>query len=580
MRWRNMWPPAEAHGRNAKTMTQDAGFQRGASRTQPERSGAPGAKPWLLALAVALVASPALAETTLWLVRPLYPGQEALEARTEKALDKLMPGPARKEAVIGVKELGQALAGKHVEELPCFTGDLKCGDPIDPFVAALGFDRVVMIYGGQDEAGYKYRVVAYEPRTAKVTSASATATVLDKALLGAVSKVVPAASTLEVKSTPAGATVSVDGAKVDGVTPLSTQVLPGEHTVRIDLKLHQVVEDTVVVPIRGSASFEKTLSKVAARISVTAQPAGATIALDGQVVGKDRLDRGVEPGRHTLRLTLAEHKDFEQTIEVKPGDQYTLDKTLEPIAPKASTEPVKTIIIVQSPDKPDKAIVVQPPPPPPPPKTPTDLSYEHRQYAQANYELAFVDRALVGTRFNGKTARSEYFGQPGRMLMGANVEFGTFFGKYFGLTVFGASYLTNTTPWSISVGTARGASPELPAGTGEFLDPVRVHVGMLRALQPQLRLCAWRFQFGLQAGLEFRIAHVLEPNTTTPLYPDGFLALELMLAARANVRFNVYEGFYVGLSGNYTWWLYGETTEAGVHSGGAWGLSVGVGYAY
>ena len=56
--------------------------------------------------------TPAWADKTLWLVRPLYPGQETLVDRTEKALDKLMPADARQDSVIGQKELAAAFKGR------------------------------------------------------------------------------------------------------------------------------------------------------------------------------------------------------------------------------------------------------------------------------------------------------------------------------------------------------------------------------------------------------------------------------------------------------------------------------------
>src|SRR3990167_3149199 len=113
----------------------------------------PGSRGLALALTLSLASSAAWAEKTLWLVRPLYPGQETLVDRTEKALDKLMPGDARKDAVIGQKELAASLKGYVATELPCFSADARCADPIDPFVAGLGFDRIVLMQGGQDEAG-------------------------------------------------------------------------------------------------------------------------------------------------------------------------------------------------------------------------------------------------------------------------------------------------------------------------------------------------------------------------------------------------------------------------------------------
>ncbi len=540
-----------------------------------------------VAIAVALSAAPALAETTLWLVRPLYPGQEALVERTEKALDKLMPGPARKDAVIGLKELGKALEGKRAEQVPCLSSDERCLDPTDAFVASLGFDRVVLIYGGQDEAGFKFRVAAYEPKTGKVTPASATAAALEKALLGAVAKVVPAASTLEVKSTPSGATVYIDGEKA-GTTPLSTQVLPGERVVRIDLKLHQPVEETVVIPIRGAAVVEKALAKVAARILVTALPAGTTISIDGVVAGKDRVDRGIDPGKHVIRCTADEHKAFEQTIEVKPDDTVPINVSLESIAPKATPPDKPTIIIVEKdkpPDgKPSPDVKVPPPfvPMQAVPKTITEQNLDRKSYFHLGFEWARLEKdRLVGRRWGDNGfGRTDRILTPGRVLMGGSMEYGTY-GKYFGLAVVGLSYLTNSDVWGMHIGHI-GATQELDSNNNpktDQIDSVRVHMVNIRALQPQVRFVIGRFQLGLQAGLAFRTGQIYGVSDTTS-YPDGFMLMDLLAEGRLNARFYVADGFYLQGSANYSFYLTGETTSENDRSAGQWGFNAGVGYGF
>lgn len=536
----------------------------------------------LVSLAL-LVAGPALADPTVWLVRPLYPGQEALIERTESALSKLMPGDARQDAIIGMKELAAALKGKSVEQVPCLSGDERCADPIDPFVAGLGFERIVLIQGGQDEAGFKYRVVAYEPKTGKTMPASATNANLEKALLGAVAKVVPAASTLQVNSTPPGATVYVDDVKV-GVTPVNTQVLPGERVVRIDLKLHQPVEETLIIPIRGEAKLEKTLEKVAARIVITASPAGADISIDGTVLGKDKVDRGIEPGSHVIRITLEKYKAFEQTITVKADEQFVLDKSLEAIA-----GPPVVVVIDPTKDKgnPEKDKPKELPPPPPPPMTDTEKSYQSKSYFHASYEFAsLLGNGLVGRRWgtNG-TGRTTTLSTPGRTLMGASAEYGTF-GRYFGLAVVGLTYLTNVDHYGLNVGHTVGSAQEDFSGTTgpALIDPVRVHLVTIRAIQPQVRLCVWRFQFALQLGLEFRTGQIVDSDPNT-LYKDGFMVLDLMASAHLSVRFNIAEGFFMFGSGNYTQYLFGEKATAADDMGSfqgssSAGFNVGVGYGF
>lgn len=522
-----------------------------------------------------LAAGPALAEPTVWLVRPLYPGQEALIERTETALSKLMPGDARNDAIIGMKELSAALKGRSVEQLPCLSGDERCADPIDPFVAGLGFERIVLIQGGQDEAGFKYRVVAYEPKTGKTMPASASNANLEKALLGAVAKVVPAASTLQVNSTPPGATVYVDDVKV-GVTPVNTQVLPGERVVRIDLKLHQPVEETLIIPIRGEAKLEKSLEKVAARIVITASPAGADISIDGTVLGKDKVDRGIEPGSHVIRITLDKHKAFEQTINVKADEQFVLDKSLEAIGGPP-------VVVVVDPNKgkgQDKD--VPKPPPPPPPLTDTEKSYQFKSYFHASYELAsLLGNGVVARRWGTDgTGRTTTLSTPGRTLMGAAAEYGTF-GRYFGLTVVGVTYLTNVDHFGLNVGHTVGSAQEFPT---QLIDPVRIHLVTIRAIQPQVRICVWRFQFALQLGLEFRTGQIVDSDPNT-LYKDGFMVLDLMASAHLSVRFNIAEGFFMFGSGNYTQYLFGEKATAaddmGTFQGSSTaGFNVGVGYGF
>ncbi len=539
-----------------------------------QRQVRPGGR---LLLASLLLAHVAAAETTVWLVRPLYPGQEALVERTEKALDKLMPGDARKAAIIGQKELASALKGKKADQLPCFSAESRCADPIDAYVATLGFERIVLIQGGQDEAGFKYRVTAYEAANKKTTPASATNAVLERALLGAVAKVVPAASTLDVKSNPPGATVYIDDVKV-GTTPLTTQVLPGERVVKLDLKLHQPIEETIIIPIRGSAALDKTLEKVAARLVVTASPSGASISIDGQPMGKDKLDRGILPGKHTIRITADNHKAFEQTIEVKADEQYVMDKTLEPLPGAVVLTPngVPT-------DK-GNALVTKVEPPPPPP-TETQMTYDRKSYVTLSYEYGrLLGRSLVAIRFGTDGfGRTENISSSSRELHGVDFEYGTYVAKYFGFAIVGATYLTNADKFSMNVGFAPGKMPEVINGVvaPNYLDDVRIHLARIRVLGPQLRIAAWRTQFSLQITPEFQSGGVVESLPENQrAYRDGFLTLDFMITGRFNFRFYIVDGLFANLAANYTYYITGATTDANVRSSSSWGFNGGLGYGF
>ena len=515
------------------------------------------------------------AEKTLWLVRPLYPGQEALVGKTEQALDKLIPPEGRGVEIIGRKELATALKGKKVDEIPCLSGSAPCADPISSLVSNLGFERVVLVKGGQDENGYKFQVVSFKPATGETNPATGSGSNLEKALLGALVKVVPLASTLEVRSTPAGATVFVDDLKV-GTTPLSTQVLPGEHVIRLDLKLHQGVEETTVIPVRGNARFDRVLEKVAARLLVSATPPGTVIELDGQVLGKDRVDRGVQPGPHTLRLTADEHKAFEQRLDIKADEQIIVNQALEPM----NGEGVKAMV-VQVPGQANPVVVAVAPVKPP---TDTELNYGRTSYFQIGLETGRLTRPfLIGRRgTNPEWGRSDQIldtgGDP--MLIGAGLEYGIF-GKYFGVTVFGMSYLTNLSKWNIStnwdVGRSGYEQDELGNTLPEFAG--KIHLLTLRMLQPQLRLAVWRFMFSAQVGLDVRLGQIADTTSPT-FYENGFLITDLMVSGRANARFYVAGGFYLYGSYYYSQYLIGWTNAAGSKSGSSHGLDTGVGYGF
>ncbi len=539
-----------------------------------------------LCLALLLTSTPALAEKTLWLTRPLYPGQEALVERTEKALARLVPPEQRANEVIGLQELAAALKGRTAAEIPCFTGEERCADPIDAFVAKLGFDQIILIEGGQDEAGFKYRVVNYQPAQKQLNQGSSSNVVLESALWGAVAKVAAVASTLDVKSTPAGATVFVDDQKV-GITPLSTQILPGEHLVRVDLKLHQPVEEALVVPIRGSARLDKTLEKVAARISVTAGPANVSIFVDGQLLGKDRIDRGIQPGSHTLRLSSDGYKAYEQTIDVKADEQFTMDKQLEPlpgtVPPPNGGQGNQGRLVVEL--RNDQAVIAQPPPPP----TPTEENYNRKTYFHLGFDFQKLDgNALVGRRFgDAGVGRTQFITNATRYLYGLTGEYGVF-GKYFGVEVIGLSYLTNADLVQMNVGYT-GDHPEMKQGVpiGDNLDQVRINMIDVAVIHPALRVAFWHAMVMLDLGLNLRSGQITGtvPNSSGPQYNDGFVIIDLLAQARLGFRFYVYDGLYLYLNGGYELLLTGQDainsgSATKVHSASAWGMSGGFGYGF
>jgi hypothetical protein len=593
----------------------------------------------IAALVLCCSAAAYAGEKTVWLVRPLYPGQEALVTKIEQSLVSIIPDAQRGDEIIGIKELARLLGPGRYEQIPCLSGEERCADPTDPFVAKLGVDRIVMVMGGQDESGYNFKVTSYRPAKGESMGASASNAVMDRAFLGAIVKVVPLASTLEVTSIPSGAVVYVDDQKV-GTTPLSTQVLPGNRVLRVDLKQHEPVEKALLIQARAIGKFDFKLDKVAARLSVIAKPAGTTISIDGQAVGKDRVDRGIAPGKHTIRLSAEGYKDSEEQIEVKPEQEYNLDKTLEAIP--GADKPTNIVVVER---KPDVVVgAVQPPPEEKKPEEEKPLTWTEQLYKRGNYfYLGFdyvnllprayetsdgqrIRTGLAARRWgNEGIGRAAFIVQDdaskGLPMMGASGEFGIM-GKYFGITVVGVSAHFATTPVRVRVGTdgsmlnpdapnevpptdfrptevkspgdfnTRQRCPTPTIANCSYPDEIDVNLQMytLRAIHPQVRLAVWRFQFTLAAGLEFRAGYVLEKAPTVDTYyKDGFAVLDLMLGVRFQTRVYLVDGFFLQGTFQYLAYLWGESgvvynpsTQLGDTFRGpsAIGFNAGLGYAF
>ncbi|HEY0840289.1 MAG TPA: PEGA domain-containing protein, partial [Vulgatibacter sp.] len=155
---------------------------------------------------------------TLWLMQPLYPGQDLLVGRTEEAIATLLPASDRALEIVGRRELATAL-GSGDEAVECIFGETRCVDPVGALVSSVGIDRVVLVKVGQEGTGYRVRAASFQPGSFEAATAESEGSNLEKALLSSVVRVAPLAAQLEVRSEPSGATVYVDGEKL-GVTPL------------------------------------------------------------------------------------------------------------------------------------------------------------------------------------------------------------------------------------------------------------------------------------------------------------------------------------------------------------------------
>jgi hypothetical protein len=468
---------------------------------------------------------------TVWLVQPLYPGQELLVSRTEEALGKLMAGEGGQ--IVGRRALAEALVGKR-PSLDCLTGEAACSDPIDSFVAFLGLDRVVMLKAGHEELAYRCRVTSYVPRTGERAHAEGTGSSLDRALIAALVKVVPLASTIEVATVPPGATLFIDGEKVGG-TPYSGQVLPGERKVRLELASHVAIEKVIDVPIRGALVVSETLEKSPARLVVAAAPEGAGISVDGKRLGTGKVEEVVQPGKHRILIDLKGFVPLAEEVEVRPGETLAVERTLEPTRWTAFRRELTRA---------------------------QEQVYSGGAYFQVSYEQAWLHGGDLGAEGNpfrdkGPLAR-RLTNEPS--LSGLSFEYGHD-GRHFGLMVFGAGYYHSTAPFAF---TLERVTPK--EGRADATAVV------IRALQPHLRVALWRFSLVGQIGLEARGMILNNVRAADGRELDDLYLLDFQGTAQIGLRALVFAGLYIEGIFRHSWTL-SETS-------GFQGFHVGVGYAF
>ena len=110
--------------------------------------------------------------------------------------------------------------------------------------------------------------------------------------------------TLSVQTNPAGATVVIDGQQ-RGMTPLNLQLKPGRHVVEL-VTDGDVRSIPVTITPAGQVSQFIEIPRAASalgELQIRTEPAGATVTVDGRVLGKSPLTaEGLAPGPHSVTV--------------------------------------------------------------------------------------------------------------------------------------------------------------------------------------------------------------------------------------------------------------------------------------
>lgn len=160
----------------------------------------------------------------------------------------------------------------------------------------------------------------------------------------------PAVGSIEVISDPPGALIYLDG-NYQGTTHTGTPfditgVVPGTHTVRLELADYQPVSKTVTVPDGGISPVIVIMTKnipppvpdTTGQVYISSSPAGADLFLDNVYKGMTPLSLSDVPsGSHAVLLQVPGYNDWKGTTEVTAGQSVTLSGTLTEIPVTTAT---------------------------------------------------------------------------------------------------------------------------------------------------------------------------------------------------------------------------------------------------
>ena len=136
---------------------------------------------------------------------------------------------------------------------------------------------------------------------------------------------------VSLSTSPAGATVLVDGAEA-GVTPAAIEIMSGEHDIEVRLAGYNAWTTKVLVEAdRPQQLPDVTLTQADGRVEVASNPSEASVSVDGEFRGRTPLSIRLSPGRaHRLALTKPGYETAARELSVAADSGRRLQIDLTP----------------------------------------------------------------------------------------------------------------------------------------------------------------------------------------------------------------------------------------------------------
>jgi hypothetical protein len=137
-----------------------------------------------------------------------------------------------------------------------------------------------------------------------------------------------------IESEPQGATIYLDDTKKGSfaTTPWSGS-LDGEHKIMLEKKGYRPTDTTIIADPTKLIVFKAGMSQDSylSWLDVTSNVAGADFYIDDKSVAPRKAPAGtnIPPGKHTVWVTAEGYDEYQETIDVAPGQNYTVKAMLK-----------------------------------------------------------------------------------------------------------------------------------------------------------------------------------------------------------------------------------------------------------
>lgn len=150
-------------------------------------------------------------------------------------------------------------------------------------------------------------------------------------------KLEPVTASVLVQSTPAGATVTRDGANV-GLTPLLMPELPiGSYRIEMTLDGYKPQQLDLSVTSGKPQRINAVLASSSATLEIVSDPAGADVAVNGIARGKTPITVDKIPeGLSSVEISNPGYKTYQEQVRLVAGEKFTLNAPLDAIPAKLS----------------------------------------------------------------------------------------------------------------------------------------------------------------------------------------------------------------------------------------------------